>query len=170
VSRGSDTASQIGISYHTGKVVTRSCNSPDSNPNWTEWIEYATKQDLENIEGGGADLSYEAENEALTLVSSSENTSAWNLLATKTGTTGTVTLPTKFKELHILIGFTNYMYTFSILSDYLTDTAQMFRNGYALSTSVYGDVYISVSKSQITAWAVRKENVVQTATVKVYYK
>lgn len=170
VSRGSDTASQICMSYHTGRMITRSCNSPDSNPNWTTWHELATISDLENIETeGGFDLSYESENEALTLLSGSTE-AVWNLLTEQTGTTGTIDLPTVYEELHILIGFTNYMYTFSILSHYLTDTAQLFRNGYAISTSVYGDVYVSLTKSQITAWTVRKENVVQTATVKVYYR
>jgi hypothetical protein len=62
------------------------------------------------------------------------------------------------------------MYTFDVLADYLSSTAMLFRNGYALSASVYGDVYVSVTKTAITAWTVRKEGVIQEATVKVYYK
>ena len=141
VSRGSDTVTQICGSYSTGKIYTRGCSSADSNPKWSAWVEYATKKDI-----------------------------GWTLLATKTGETGQITLPTSFKELHILIGITNYMYTFDILADYLTSTAMMFRNGYALSNTVFGDVYVSVTKTAISGWTVRKENVIQEASVKVYYR
>lgn len=122
-------------------------------------------------------LAHEANAQALITIqeevdelSATKDESKWKLLTTKTGTTGTVTLPTTFKELHILIGISNYMYTFDILADYLTSTEMTFRNGYALSSSVYGDVYVSVKKSEISAWTVRKENAIQTATVKVYYR
>ena len=141
VSRGSDTATQICGSYHTGKIFTRGCSSAGNNPIWSEWVEYTTKEDIE-----------------------------WKLLATRTGETGQITLPTSFKELHIVIGITNYMYTFDILADYLTSTAMMFRNGYALSNTVFGDAYVSVTKTAISGWTVRKENVVQEASIKVYYK
>ena len=94
----------------------------------------------------------------------------WKLHTEKSGTTGTITLPSTFKELHIVIGIANYMYTFNILADYLSSTDMTFRNGYCLSTSVYGDVYISVNKTAISGWTVIKENVVQNATVKAYYK
>lgn len=120
--------------------------------------------------GGGANLSYEAENEQLTLISGSGELSDWKLLTTKTGTSGQITLPTVFHELHIVIGNANYMYTFHILADYLTSTATLFRNGYSLSGSGYGDVYVSVTKTSITAWTSRKEGVIQEVTVKVYYK
>lgn len=172
VSRGLDTVTQIAGSYHTGKIFSRGCNSPDDNPNWSEWNEYATMEDIEGLSagGGGFDFSYEEENEALTMVGGSGGTSQWNLLTTKTGTTGQITLPTIFSELHIVIGTASYMLTFNILVDYLTDTATLFRGGYALSDSVYGDAYVSVTKTSINAWTVRKEGVLQEVTVKVYYK
>ena len=173
VSRGSDTATQICCSYSTGKIATRSCNSPDSNPNWTEWNYCATKKDLESISvdsGGGFDLSYDEENESINLLGGSGGSSEWHLLAEKTGNTGTVSLPTVFNELHILIGINNYMYTFDVLKDYLTSADMSFRNGYCLSNTVFCDVLVTVNKNAISGWTVRKENVVQTATVKVYYK
>ena len=86
-----------------------------------------------------------------------------------TGETGVIELP-QFNELHITIGIPNYMYTFNLLADDLSDEAEMFRNGYYISETVYGDVYISVSKTQIEAWTVRKEGVIQDATVKIYYR
>ena len=141
VSRGSDTATQICGSYHTGKIFTRGCSSAGNNPIWSEWVEYTTKEDIE-----------------------------WKLLTTKTGETGQITLPASFKELHIVIGITNYMYTFDVLADYLTSTAMLFRNGYSLSSSVFGDAYVSVTKTAISGWTVRKEGVVQEASVKVYYR
>jgi hypothetical protein len=171
VSRGSDTATQICCSYSTGKIITRSCNSPDSNPKWTKWNEYATQEDLDNISSdGGFEFEYEEGSEAIIVLDGSGGKSGWYYLTEKSGQTGTITLPTGFKELHIVIGIANYMYTFNILADYLSSADMMFRNGYCLSTSVYGDVYISVNKTSISGWTVRKENVVQNASVKVYYK
>lgn len=187
VSRGSDTATQICCSYSTGKIATRSCNSPDSNPNWTKWNHCATKEDLDNIstDGGfefeyeagseaismsGGSFTYEEGSESIVMLDGSGGKSGWYYLTEKSGQTGTITLPTGFKELHVVIGIANYMYTFNILADYLSSTDMMFRNGYCLSTSVYCDVYISVNKTAISGWTVRKENVLQNATVKVYYK
>lgn len=172
VSRGSDTCTQICGSYFTGKIYTRGCNSPDSNPNWTEWVAYSTSDDLDILyEDCSFDLSYSEENESLNIISGyGGHTSQWNWADTKTGNTGIIYLPTPFNELHIVIGIDNYMYTFNILADYLTDTPTLFRNGYTLSGSVYGDVYISVTSDKIEGWTVRKEGVIQNATVKVYYK
>lgn len=94
--------------------------------------------------------------------------SGWVHHEDATGETGVIELP-QFNELHVTIGIPDYMYTFHLLADDLTDEAELFRNGYCISPTVYGDVYISVSKTQIDAWTVRKEGVVQTeATVKVY--
>lgn len=143
VSRGLDTASQIGVSYHTGKIITRSCNSPDDNPNWTEWVEYATKGDVSG---------------------------KWELHSEKTGETGVIDLPTTFEELHITLGTASYMYTFNILPSDLTDEAILFRHGFYMASNTYSDAYISVKKTQITGWTVRKEGVVKEATIKVSYK
>ena len=170
VSRGSDTVVQICGSYRTGKIITRGCNSPDTTPNWSEWVEYATKEDLEGLGGGNVQISYEEENEALTFLPATDVQPAWNLLAEKSGTNGTITLPTVFNELHVVIGTDNYMYTFNVLANYLTGTAKLFRNGYAISDSVYGDAYISVTKTAITGWTARKEGVLQEVNVKVYYR
>ena len=145
VSRGLDTVSQLCFSYHSGRVFVRSCNIIDDVPNWGDWVEFYSTQ-------------------------SPQPSNEWKLHAEKTGETGTITLPTTFKELHIVIGTNNYMYTFNVLSDYLSNTDILIRNGYCISSSVYGDAYISVNQTSISGWTVRKENVVQNATVKVYYK
>ena len=145
VSRGLDTISQIAFSYYSGRVFVRSCNIIDGTPNWGNWVEFYSTQ-------------------------SPQPSEEWKLLAEQTGETGTITLPTTFKELHIVIGTDNYFYTFNVLADYLSSAEMYLRNGYRLSDSTYSDVYILVNKTAISGWTVRKESVVKEVSVKVYYK
>lgn len=86
------------------------------------------------------------------------------------GETGAISLP-ECAELRVTIGVPGDMYTFRLLADELSEDAETFRNGYYTSETEYGDAYITVSNTQIDAWAVRKEGVVQSdAVAKIYYR
>lgn len=72
-------------------------------------------------------------------------------------------------ELYSDFGDGSY-YTFNITKDMLSSNYKVFRNGYYISSTDFGDCYIQISKNSIGSHGCRHNGQPITTLLSIYYK